>query len=269
MALSRGAAPPQSTLPSIFEKIRDIILSTQYASESRNALEAVSRSALPPFPQTALLKLKSLVAKFPPPPPEQLSPGQLARIFLALHPGLLHAPFQAWAMLSRQVEESGLGELGSPSMSSSDELLGFFGYQLASIKRKDENTALVCFDGPGGVRSSVTAIVPAGPNEFRPFPFTGDLEFNPTKRFVGLLTCFLQAHVLGWDITFLPSALPSTSSSSTSTLIKVFGQILGYETEVVHLYKELGGRELVMRREIENGGATTWVPRWGLLSVLR
>jgi hypothetical protein len=71
----------------------------------------------------------------------------------------------------------------------------------------------------------------------------------------------LQAHALGWDISVLPPALPSTASSSTSTLIKVFGQVLGYENEVIHLYKEIGGRELVMRRKIQDGGATTWEPR--------
>ncbi|EEB86915.1 hypothetical protein MPER_15966, partial [Moniliophthora perniciosa FA553] len=36
--------------------------------------------------------------------------------------------------------------------------------------------------------------------------------------------------------------------------------IWGYEMEVVHMYKEMGGRELVMRRKILEGGATTWEP---------
>lgn len=241
----------------MLDKLRDIILSTQFASESRHALEAVSKNALPPFPQTALMKLRSLVSQFP--PPENPNPGQLARLFLMLHPGLIHAPFQAWAMLSRQTEEAGLGELGSPSMDSVDEQLGTFGYRLSSIERVDATTAQVTFRAP---HRSVTVIVPAGPRQFRAFPFGSHPEFQASERFIGLLTCFLQAHSLGWDISLIPPALPSTASTSTSTLVKLFAQILGYETEVVHMYKELGGRELVMRRRIEDGGATVWEPRW-------
>jgi hypothetical protein len=41
-------------------------------------------------------------------------------------------------------------------------------------------------------------------------------------------------------------------------LVRVFGELLGYEREVIHLYKEIGGRELIMRRKIEDDGATTW-----------
>jgi hypothetical protein len=240
------------------QKIRDIILSTQYASEARDSLEAASKSALPAFPQTALVKLYSLVALFP--PPSELSPGQLARLFITIHPSLVHAPFQAWAILSRQTEESGLGELGSPSMVNSTENIGLFGYRVSRIEHKNESQAQVFFDGPQST-SPITVTVPAGANELRPFPFTGKLEFHPTRRFMGLLTCFLQAHALGWDISLIPPALPSTASSSTSTLVRIFGQILGYETETVHMYKELGGRELIMRRKIEESGATTWEPR--------
>ena len=247
-----------SSISSIPFKIRDIILSTQYASESRDSLEAVSKSTLPAFPQTALVKLYSLVALFP--PPSKPSPGQLARLFLTIHPSLAHAPFQAWAMLNRQTEESGLGELGSPSMIDSAEDMGLFGYQIIRIERENEYHARVFFEGPQSTTPIVIS-VPAGPLKLRPFPFTGKLEFHPTRRFMGLLTCFLQAHALGWDISFIPPALPSTASSSTSTLVKVFSQILGYETESVHMYKELGGRELTMRRKIEASGATTWEPR--------
>ena len=249
-----------SSANAILQKVRDIILSTQYTSESRNSLEAVSKSALPAFPQTALVKLYDLVALFP--PPVLLSPGQLTRLFLTLNPSLIHTPFQAWAMLNRQTEESGLGELGSPSV----EDISLFGYRVIRTERENESQARVFFDGPPG-SSPVAVTVPAGPKEFRPFPFTGKLDFNPTQRFMGLLTCFLQAHALGCDISLIPPASPSTASSSTSTLVKVFGQILGYETEAVHMYKELGGRELIMRRKIEESGATTWEPRSVMVSI--
>lgn len=254
MALGGSVDKP----PPLLSVLRNIILSTQFASESRHSLEVVSKSALPPFPQTAITKLYALVSKFP--PQGSLRAEQLARLFLTIHPGLIHASFQAWAMLSRQTEEAGLGELGSPFMASADEQFGLFGYRLASIERLEKNTAVVTFEVQGG-GTPVIAIVPAGSRQLRPFPFQGKLDFHPTTRFMGLLTCFLQAHALGWDISLIPPALPSTASTSTSTLVKVFGQILGYETDVLHMYKELGGRELVMRRKIENDGATTWEPR--------
>lgn len=257
LALSNAVSASGQDPVSISQKIRDIILSTQFASESRDSLMAVSKSALPSFPQTALVKLDSLVALFP--PPAQLSSGQLARLFLTIHPSLIHAPFQAWAMLSRQTEEAGLGELGSPSMADPAEEIGLFGYRVTRIEREDDLYARVFFSGPGG---DITRSVLAGPREFKPFPFTGKLDFKPTNRFMGLLTSFVQAHALGWDISFTPPALPSTASSSTSTLVTVFSQILGYEIEAIHMYKEIGGRELIMRRKIEDGGATTWEPRY-------
>ena len=145
-------------------------------------------------------------------------------------------------------------------MSSPTENLGLLGYHLQAVERVDDKTARVTFEPPSGCKP-VTVDVPAGPRQFRPFPFIGDLEFNPTPRFMGLLTAFLQAHALGWDISLIPPALPSTASSSSSTLVKVFGQILGYDHETLHIYKELGGRELVMRRRIKDGGATSWEPR--------
>lgn len=52
----------------------------------------------------------------------------------------------------------------------------------------------------------------------------------------------------GWDISFIPLAQPATASASTSLLVHVFGGVLGYVREAVHVYKESGGRELFMQR---------------------
>ncbi|EEB90428.1 hypothetical protein MPER_11366, partial [Moniliophthora perniciosa FA553] len=111
--------PSTSSPTSFADKLQTMIITTQLSSESRSAIEVVSKSSLPPFPQTALLKFRSLCRMFP--PPETLTPSQFGRIMLTIHPALAYAPFQAWALLSRQMEENGLGELGSPSMTSNDE----------------------------------------------------------------------------------------------------------------------------------------------------
>ncbi|TFK71122.1 hypothetical protein BDN72DRAFT_838036 [Pluteus cervinus] len=273
----------QSAVP-LYDKLRDIILSTQYASESESSLQAVSKSALSPFPQTALSKLHALLSMFP--PATSVAPTQLSRLFLAIHPGLVYAPFQAWALLSRQCAEAGLEGLGSPTLDEDEheQETGFLGYILQNITRVDNNSVEVTFVavdtlpkdtvlagdgvklGLAGTTSgsatpkAVTCVVTAGPRDLMPYPFRGGLPFYATHRFVASLTSIVQAHALGWDISLIPPPMPSTSSTSTTTLVTVFADILGYELETLHLYKELGGRELVMRRKIGEGGATSWEP---------
>ncbi|KAF9530652.1 AAA domain-containing protein [Crepidotus variabilis] len=252
--------------PTLFEKLKDIIISTQLASESHGALNAISKTTLPPFPQTALAKLQILIETFPPPGINAFynSPSLLSHLMVVLHPALVYAPFQAWAILSRQTEEAGLGPLGSPSLDSEIGGVGFLGYGITQIQRVQgtERSVEVTFKSLFG-GASVALQVPAGRNQLRAFPFdrqhnSSDFNFTPTPRFLSLLTCLIQAHALGWDISLIPPAQPSTASTSTSTLVRVFGEVLGYEIEAVHLYKEIGGRELVMRRRIEDGGSTSW-----------
>jgi hypothetical protein len=135
------------------------------------------------------------------------------------------------------------------------------GYQAVDITRIDESSAEITF------KSTLTSHkvkhkVVAGPNTFSAFPpTTGDGDLLVSPRFMAILTTFLQIHTLGSDISYVPPILPSTASCSTSHLIQVFAKILGYELETMHLYKELGGRELVMRRRIEHDGSTSWEAR--------
>ncbi|KAJ7443890.1 AAA domain-containing protein [Mycena galericulata] len=255
-------ANTEAPIPPLETRLRELILSTQYASEARDALSVVSKSALPPFPQTALQKLRALVAAFP--PPDVLTPAQLARLLLALHPALVFAPLQAWAILSRQTEEMGLGALGSPSEGDGDAA-GLLGYSLARITRHTPTTATSLFTHPD--RPERTLTVPAGPGAFRTFPFSPLAPFAASRRFVGLLTALVQAHSLGWDVSLVPPSAPATASASTSTLVCAFAEVLGYAgadagvgVEAVHVYKELGGRELLMRRRVLDGGATAWEP---------
>ncbi|OCH94642.1 hypothetical protein OBBRIDRAFT_817121 [Obba rivulosa] len=258
-ALLALSSPTGRELPSLYTKLREIILTAQYASEARHAVDAAAKSQLPAFPQTALAKLRALVEAFP--PPERLAPEQLARLVLGLHPALMHAPFVAWAVLSQQLEEAGVGPLGSPALAGQGDGLGFLGYKLARITRKDNWTVQITFEGVSGT-AAVVLDAPAGPLSLLQVPFldANKLGFLATDRVVGLLTCMLQAHALGWDISYVPPAHPATASCSTVTLVRVFSAVLGYESEDVHMYKELGGREMIMRRKIEEGGATVWEP---------
>lgn len=263
--LSLNSPTPASLSPqsaSLYDKIQNIILATQYASESRHAVDASAKSTLQPFPQTALVKLRALLAAFP--APAVLTPAQLGRLVLALHPALVHAPFVMWGMLSRQAEEAGLGPLASPASDEDGDHLGLLGYRLVGVQRDGERIIRLSFEGSKVAGSStVSVVVPGGPRPLLEFPFKHPeiLDFMVTDRFMGVLTCMLQGHALGWDISYVPPVLPSTASCSTSTLVRTFGALLGYEIETVHMYKELGGRELIMRRKVEDGGATSWEPR--------
>ena len=238
----------------LYTKLREIVLSTQFASETAGPLEAVSKSTLPQFPQTALDKLSTLCTTFP--PPMRVSPHQLAVLVLSIHPALVYAPLAAWALLSRQTEEAGIGTLGNPHLDTLEDATGLLGYSVTAVERVNTNTVKITFVSSGGTQIVVQA--PAGPRPLRPSNLDTGLA---SPRFKGLLSSFLQAHALGWDISYIPPALPSTASCSTSTLITVFASLLGYEVETIHMYKELGGREIVMRRKIENDGSTTWEPR--------
>ncbi|KAI0703059.1 AAA domain-containing protein [Cytidiella melzeri] len=259
MSLSSGSTFSHSYSATLYEKLRQIILATQYASESQSAVDATSKSNLRAFPQTALVKLRALLSVFP--APASPSPQQLAKLMLALHPGLLHAPFVVWGMLSNQTEEAGLGALGSPSLSGEGDDLGLLGYRLVSIERESDRSVRLSFSSSQTSRS-LNVVAAGGPRPLFPYPWKDlqKLDFLVTERFMGLLTCMLQAHTLGWDITYVPPVLPSTASCSTTTLVQTFGALLGYEVDSVHMYKELGGRELIMRRKIEDGGATSWEP---------
>ncbi|KAJ7840566.1 hypothetical protein B0H14DRAFT_2587433 [Mycena olivaceomarginata] len=267
LALCSPPSVPETELES---RLRELVLSMQYASEARDALSAVSKSALPPFPQTALQKLHVLATAFPPPDADALSSSQLGRLMVVLNPALVYAPMQAWAILSRQTEETGLGALGSP-VSPDDEDgqgAGLLGYSLASIARVTPTSATAVFTHPSGSLPDVSLAVPAGPAPLRPFPFSSSSS-SPSAQ-TSVYSCrhspprrASSAHALGWDVSLVPPAAPATASSSTSTLVRVFGEILGYtgsNAEAVHMYKELGGRELFMRRRILDGGATAWEP---------
>lgn len=250
----------QSTPSALFNKLKDIILATQYASEEKHVIDGSSKSTLPAFPQTALVKLRSLLDTFPAPP--SLTPTQLANLILVIHPTLMYSKFVAWAMLSRQTEEAGLGPLGSPALGEDCDDTGLLCYRLLEIHRNSDREIRLTF-GQEGHTQHVTLVVPGGPRPLMNYPLNNSAssDFMVTDRFTSVLTTMFQAHALKWDITLIPPVLPSTASCSTSTLVRTFGALLGYEVDSVHLYKELGGRELVMRRKVEDGGATSWQAR--------
>jgi hypothetical protein len=80
-------------------------------------------------------------------------------------------------------------------------------------------------------------------------------DFTPSAWFLGLLTSCFQSHALGWDIPPVPPpAAGYRELVDVATLVQLFGSMLGYMREVVHLYREFGGSELLMRRVVGGWG---------------
>lgn len=226
---------------------------------------------LPSFPQTALVKLAKFLAVFPPPHSSVSTPAQLVNLLLVIHPSLSYVAAPAWRSLETAFDGAGLGEWVN-GVSECDPTAvglageGIWGWVLSSIERSGERTANVTFMR-GGVEK-ITVEVAAGPLPFASFPLKNSDSLLITPRFEHLLTSLLQLHALqDFDISILPpSSSLQSSSSSTTILISTFASLLGYALETIHLYKELSGRELIMRRVVESGvgkagsGTTSWEP---------
>lgn len=270
LSTSQALARQVASKDELVEKMGNVIASLQISKEMQKKMASgLSDEELPLFPQTALLKLAQLIAVFPPPHASISTPAEIINVLLTIHPALAYNVKPAsWRALEAAFEKAGMTQfLGISECDPADvgvEGEGIWGWKLAGIERSGEATAKVTF-----VRAGVETIhveVAAGPKPFAPWPLVSTPDFQQTPRFLHLLGSIFQLHALGsWDISILPpSSSLQSSSSSTTILISTFASLLGYELTTVHLYKELGGREVVMRRVVENGqggksaGTTGW-----------
>ncbi|KAK4055403.1 hypothetical protein OIO90_003241 [Microbotryomycetes sp. JL221] len=269
-----GQVGGQGTALELVGKTSAAISTIQISREMKGIMASgITSDQVPMFPQTTLSKMSKFLQLFPPPvDPSLLSTEQAINMLLSFHPSLAYMDRATWRSLDAAFESAHAGdwfgemaETDPASVALSGQ--GIMGWSLESITRSDERKAKLKFSR-GGVES-VEIEVAAGPLPFASFPL--DVETFPdlfkTPRFDHLLTSLFQLHALGDDIAFVPpSSSLQTSSGSTSMLISTFAALLGYELETFHLYKELGGRELLMRRVIETDdqgigkGVTRWEP---------
>lgn len=256
----------------ILEKTSDAITTLQIMREMRAKMASgvTSSTEIPSFPQTALLKLTAFLSVFPPPARAELSTSaQFMNMLLAIHPALSYINAESWRSLENAFgnEGAGLGDWTNGIAECDAAVVGLtgqgiMGWELIAIDRSSPTTASLTFTR-GGVEKNVVEVA-AGPLDFATYPLVKDSEeLHLSPRFQHLLTSLFQLHALkDFDIAFLPaSSSLQTSSSSTTVIISTFAALLGYSLETVHLYKELGGREIWMRRVVENGilreGATS------------
>ncbi|KAM0790964.1 hypothetical protein ACM66B_004269 [Microbotryomycetes sp. NB124-2] len=257
-------------------KLSAAISTVQISREMKGIMASgiTSSDEVPMFPQTALSKMTKFLTVFPPPAdPSLVSTEQAINLLLSLHPSLAYMDRAMWRSLDAAFESAHAGdwfgemaESDPAGVAASGE--GIMGWRLDAISRASERTASLSFSRGGIERVDVE--VAAGGLPFSPYPLN-DVDYPglyQTPRFDHLLTSLFQLHALGNnDIAFVPpSSSLQNSSGSTSLLIQAFASLLGYELETFHLYKELGGRELLMRRVIETDehgvgkGVTRWEP---------
>ncbi len=257
--LAQPVIPSLSAEPDsawFFNKIKDLILLTQTASEEATTLKALTTSTLTPFPQTALVKAAKLIHAFPV-TARQLTGNYIAGFLLTLHPALKYNTLENWTSLSEQCDTLGLNTLGSRDTILTDGT-GFFGYKIIAIERVNKQSAKVVFISKEN--RSIELRVAAGPKTFLSWPLKPSADRLIIPRFLSMLTMLFQIHAIGYDVLFVPPNNRATASASSSLLILTFAELLGYSMENIHLYKELGGRELLQRRHLGVGGATYWMP---------
>lgn len=221
----------------------------------------VASDDLPAFPQTSLVKLAALLQVFPPPHVAISTPAHFAKLLTTIHSALAFVPPAGWRQLETAFEGAGLGEWTTGIAETGDVEVtgaeGLLGWTLAKIERSGQHSAQLTFERSG--LESIVVPVAAGPNPFAAFPPLSTSTLHLTPRFTQQLTSLFQLHALKRDILILPpSSSLQSSSSSTTLLVSTFAQLLGYTLRTVHLYKELGGRELFMRRVVESSGVTSW-----------
>ncbi|GAA5999420.1 hypothetical protein JCM5350_001970, partial [Sporobolomyces pararoseus] len=251
------------------EKLAEAVLTLQIQKEMRAKMVSgisTSDSDLPLFPQTSLSRFARFLLQFPPSPSTNFAPANPAHflnLLCILHPKLSYVPKAAKRALEELLKSvgfedwaEGLSECEAEPVYIEGNGEGIWGWKLLGIERETETTAKLRFEREDQI-SELT--VPCGPYPFRTWPLTSDRDLHLTPRFLHLLTSTLQLHALGFDISLVPSSVSPAASSSTSLVISTFASLLGYSLDVVHLYKEIGGRELWMRREVGGqGGVTSW-----------
>lgn len=255
-------------------KLAEVMSSLQIAREMRakmaSGIQADSKVEVPLFPQTALVKLARFLAVFPlPTDPTLVTPALFFALLLVAHPTLAHAGKPARRALEDALREAGFGAWAE-GISEVDAGAGgagggggegIMGWRVVNVRPGGEaDQALVTFSRAGC--ADVVVPVAAGSLPFAAFPPQSTADLHITPRFTQLLTSLFQLHALStFDIAFVPlAATVQASSASTSLLLSTFAALLGYELESLHLYKELGGRELWMRRVVGGvGGVTSWV----------
>lgn len=255
---SLALAHPHPSHP-LWIQFKELVMTIQLANESKTS-PVLSSPLLPNFPLPTLARLKALLKLFPTTIP--LQPEELTRLVGLLHPRLPHLSTRARELLSAHLERAGLGTLLSPPAVELDGG-GLFGYRLVRLDRLSPHRARAHYVSTRlssdstvecDVRCGSEPLVPVSQLWIR---LTSE-NFLLGARFEHIFNVMSQVHAIDADIVLLPMA-GAQPSASTALLIQCFSRVFGYgpqPRERIHLYREMTGKELVMRRTADGG----WTP---------
>ncbi|WFD33517.1 hypothetical protein MCUN1_000330 [Malassezia cuniculi] len=226
------------------------------------AFPAVAELAAPRAPASSAATPAPQTAQTTGPAPLAAARSTLAMLATA-YPALLDLTADKARVLDELLVRAGLDAgVGESCADPHAAGAGLAGYRIVSITRRDASTASLVFEHVT-TSGRVELTAPCGPLGLREVPALGSTHgaFIATPRLLAVLSHMLQMHALGYDLCVVPGLGETThASSSRSTAISLFAQVLGYQLETVWLWKDMSGNELVMRRATTVDGATVWEP---------
>ncbi|TPX69344.1 hypothetical protein SpCBS45565_g02584 [Spizellomyces sp. 'palustris'] len=227
-------------------KLRDMIKTIKYTHEIKDQLtisanDASNAALLPHFPQTSMGGLVDLLRLFP--AEAQDIESALQRFWPSSWVGsaLTNDQLQAFKTLSTKFKVP--VELRGANVSRKSS------YDLTAVTRGSATFQSSSSSVTLPVTLGLAPLVPLASGEIGSY---GGV-FVHTPRYRDVVTRIAQAHAMGRDI-----CLAGPKGSGKTTAIMRFAALFGYETETVHMYRDMTARDLLQRRGTRRDGSTYW-----------
>ncbi|TPX37183.1 hypothetical protein SmJEL517_g01076 [Synchytrium microbalum] len=239
----------------LMSKVSDVVSVVKYSHSIDDPISSTGPDMLiPQFPQTAVSAISDMFEYFP--AEASNVPGALERFWPSswVGSGLSRDQRESYQKLLQKFgvlpADKSKNSAGSP-MNFSRTTYDLVGVRVSDIKQE----AVARFRG--GVDQTELQVsignLPLRAISERVVGVAGQQIFVHTARYHDIITRMAQAHALGSDICLI-----GTKGCGKSIAIARFASLFGYETEIVHLYKDMTARDLLQRRGTRKDGSTFW-----------
>ena len=234
----------------------------QLLSTISGSMEASCGYSIPPFPTNRLESMQQVLSTFP-------SQDRVSLFYRAYPLGITGEQVQEITTTNSTsasshsiIMEPGTLLRASLSQVDPEELGGDTSssyYAITDIRRTQDGNdreATVTFSETSqsffGETKGVSCVVPCGANNNvlnRSSPF-----FTSTPGSQQILSDMMQEHAVGNDMILM-----SPKGEGKSATVQQFASLLGYDTQLFAMYKEMTSRDLLLRRATDPlTGETTW-----------